>query len=108
MRGGARDRCQQLSFQLTHSLSDTKGPLSKLTCSTIREANEAFRSVSTKQSVKRGSYAKFTPKQQAEVAKYASMHGITAAQCRYSKEFGTDLKESTVRCVPGIRSTWRR
>ena len=25
------------------------------------------------------------------------MHGITAAQCRFSKEFGTDLKESTVR-----------
>ena len=47
--------------------------------------------------MKRGSYAKFTPEQQAEAAKYASMHGITAVKCRFSKEFGTDLKESTVR-----------
>ena len=63
------------------SLPDPKGPLStKLTSSTIREANEAVRSAATKSSAKRGSYAKFTPEQQAEVAKYASMHGITAAQ----------------------------
>ena len=89
-------------FQLTDSLSDTKGPLKKkLTSSTIRETNEAVRSVATKQSAKRGSYAKFTPEQQAEVAKYASMHGITAAQRRFSKEFETDLKESTVR-------TWKK
>ena len=46
------------------------------TFSTIREANEAVRSAATKESAKRGSYAKFTPKQQAEVAKYASMHGM--------------------------------
>ena len=46
------------------------------TSSTIREANEAVRSAATKQSAKRGSYAKFTPEQQAEVAKYASMHGM--------------------------------
>ena len=63
------------------SLPDPKGPLStKLTSSTIREANEAVRSAATKPSAKRGSYAKFTPEEQAEVAKYASMHGITAAQ----------------------------
>ena len=46
------------------------------TFSTIREANEAVRSAATKESAKRGSYAKFTPEQQAEVAKYASMHGM--------------------------------
>ena len=84
-RGGARDRRAAAGrprlamglyryFQLTDSLPDTKGPLAKkLTSSTIREANEAVRSVATKQSAKRGSYAKFTPEQQAEVAKYASM-----------------------------------
>ena len=44
----------------------------------------------------RGKYAKFTPKQQVEVAKYASMHGIAAAQRRFSKEFDTELKENTV------------
>ena len=88
-------------FQLTDSLPDTKGPLSKkLTSSMVREANKAVRSVATKQLVKRGSYGKFTPEQQAEVAKYASMHGITAAQRRFSKEFD-DLKESMVR-------TWKK
>ena len=71
-QGGARDRRAAARlrsrytlyryFQLTDSLPDTKGPLSnKLTSSTIREANEAVRSVATKQSSKRGRYAKFTP-----------------------------------------------
>ena len=64
-RDGARDRCSAAAlrsrwlfiaiFNLqTDSLPDTKGPLSKiLTSSTIREANEAVRSVATKQSAKR-------------------------------------------------------
>ena len=56
----------------------------------IREANEAVRSVTIKQSAKRGSYAKFTPEQQAEVAKVASMHGITAAQRRFRRFTPTD------------------
>ena len=67
---------QQL-YELTNSLLDIKGPLKKkLTSSTIREANEAIRSVSTKQSAKREirSYAEFTPEEQAEVAKYASIY----------------------------------
>ena len=59
-------------FQPADSLSDTKRTAS----STIREANEAIRSAATKQSAKRGSYVNFTPEQQAEVAKYASMHGM--------------------------------
>ena len=82
-------------FQLTDSLPDTKRTtFKKLTSSTIREANESVRSVATKQSAKRRSYAKFTPEQQAEVAKYASMHGMLHS---FSKEFETDLKDITVR-----------
>ena len=68
--GGARDRRAAAGltvtalyryFQLTDSIPDTKGPLSKkLTSSTIRETNEAVRNVAIKESAKRGSYAKFT------------------------------------------------
>ena len=60
-RGGARDWIAMALyryFQLTDSLPDTKVPLSKkLTSSKISEANEAVRSVATKQSSKRGRYA---------------------------------------------------
>lgn len=38
-----------------------------------------------------------TPEQQAEIGKYASMHGNAAALRRFSKELGTDLKEGSVR-----------
>ena len=58
MRGAGITMALDRYFQPTDSLPDTKGPL---TSSTIREANEAVRSVATKQSEKRGSYAKFTP-----------------------------------------------
>ena len=39
---------------------------------------------------------KFTPEQQAEVARYALMYGNIAAQRRFSKKLGTDIKESTI------------
>ena len=38
-------------------------------------------------------YAKFSPEEQAKVAKYASMNGVVAAQ----RHFSSELKESTVR-----------
>ena len=80
------------------SLPDTSGPLSeKLTSATIHDANEAARAATSKQSAKRGRYAKFTPEQQAEVARYALMYGNIAAQRRFSRKLGTDIKESTIR-----------
>ena len=80
MRGGGLDqghhRDGSLSLFSTCRLPFGHQRTTFNTSSTIREANEAVRSAATKQSAKRGSYAKFTPEQQAEVAKYASMHGM--------------------------------
>ena len=79
------------------SLPDTSGPLSeKLTSATIHDANEAARGATSKQSAKRGRYAKFTPEQQAEVARYVLMYGNIALQRRFSRKLGTDIKESTI------------
>ena len=82
-QGGARDRRATAAlrsrwffiaiFNLQTPFRTPKDHLKKLTSSTIREANKAVRSVATKQLGKRGSYTKFTPEQQAKVAKYASM-----------------------------------
>lgn len=44
----------------------------------IKEANEAVRTVRS-ESKRRGSYAKFTPEQQAAIGKYDSLHGNQAA-----------------------------
>ena len=45
----------------------------------------------------RGSYMKFTPEQKAHFARYALESGNKRAIMKYSKQWGVDLKESTVR-----------
>ena len=42
-------------------------------------------------------YMKFSPEQKAQVARYAMESGNKRAIVRYSKQWGGDLKESTVR-----------
>ena len=65
---------------------------------TISDVNKAVMDASkTQRSKPRGKYAKLTPEQQAEIGKYASMHGNAAAIRRFSKELDTDLKEGSVR-----------
>ena len=44
-----------------------------------------------------GSYMKFTPEEKAQVARYALESGSKRAIVKYSKQWGVDLKESTVR-----------
>ena len=46
---------------------------------------------------RRDPYLKLTPEQKAIVAKYAAEHGVVRAIRRFSKEFGSTLKESTIR-----------
>ena len=57
----------------------------KLTPTTVR-------ATASKQSTKRGKYAKFTPECQAKVARYTVMYGNTAAQCHFSKSLEADLE----------------
>ena len=64
--------------------------------SSIQEANKAVRNA-PKRSKSRGKYSKYKPEQQAQVAKYAVEFGIQAAVRRFSKDFGVDLKKSTIR-----------
>ena len=59
---------------------DPSEPLSvSISPAAIKEANDAVKSVGKSKSEKRGSYAKFTLDQQAEIGKYALMHGNQAA-----------------------------
>ena len=41
-------------------------------------------------------YAKFTPKQQAAIGEYASLHGNQAAICHFSKKLGVEMKVTSV------------
>ena len=76
----------------------------------IRTANDAHTpSVSAQSSQQnqggeckrsRGSHIKLTPVQQAQIAKYALANGNKAAILRYTKEFQTQIKMSSV-------STWK-
>ena len=66
-----------------------------LTHLSILDANEAVKDVLNKPN-SWGKYSKFTPEQQANIAGYAVIHGITAAVRRFSGESDAGLKESTI------------
>lgn len=42
---------------------------------------------------------RYSPDERAEIGKYASLHGATAAARRYSKKFGVKIGTSTVQCI---------
>ncbi len=76
---------------------DPQGPLSHSVPSiVISEVNREVKKAETR-TKKRGSYLSFTAEEKAQVAKYGSTSGVRAAVKRFSKEFGKDLKENTVR-----------
>ena len=65
---------------------------------TIKAANEAAReSALTPTSKSRGTYAKYTPVQQAMIGEYASIHGNLAAVRYFTKKLGVEVKEGSVR-----------
>ena len=88
------------------NLPDPEGPLSNvLPSSTIKAANDAVLATSRQperapKGSKRGSYATLTGVQQAQVARYAFSYGNKAAIHRYSEEYSTNIKDSSV-------STWK-
>ena len=96
-------------FTKSKSLPDPNGPLSsKLKPETIDSANRkvsALLASTGSSSAKddgsgqrsRSSYMKFTPEQKAQVARYALESGNKRAIVKYSKQWGVDLKKSTVR-----------
>ena len=63
---------------------------------TIAAANQAVTEAIQTSSKSRGSYSKFSPEQQAEIAHYATLHGNKAAVHHYSRTLGTSIKESSV------------
>ena len=96
-------------FAKSKSLPHPNGPLSsKLKPETIDSAKRkvsALLASTGSSSAKddgsgqrsRRSYMKFTPEQKAQVARYALESGNKRAIVKYSKQWGVDLKESTVR-----------
>ena len=96
-------------FAKSKSLPDPNGPLSsKLKPETIDSANRkvsALLASTGSSSAKddgsgqrsRGSYMKFIPEQKAQVARYTLESRNKRAIVKYSKQWGVDLKESTVR-----------
>ena len=71
------------SFADASKRSDLPNPNGSLSASVspavIKEANEAVKSVTSGGKRRRGSYAKFSPEQQAAIGKYASLHSNQAA-----------------------------
>ena len=79
-------------FQPSNGLPDPSGSLSaSVSHVTIKDANEAVRS--TTQSKPRVNYAKFIPKQQAVIGKYASLH---SNQVAILKKLGVEMKVTLV------------
>ena len=71
---------------------------------TIKDANAAVKQCADCESIAtkpRGPYAKFTPEDQAAIAKYALWHGNKAAIYYFSKELGKEIKDISV-------CTWKK
>ena len=85
-------------FAKSSKLPDPNGEFSaSVSPAAIKEANEAVRSVTCeRKSKRRGSYSKFSPEQQAEIGKYASLNGNQAAIRHFSKQLGIELKVTSV------------
>ena len=66
----------------------------------IKDAIEAVRSALTPASKSRGPYSRHTPKHQAMIDEYVSLHSNCVAVYHVSKKLGVEVKESSVR-------TWR-
>ena len=84
-------------------LPDPNGPLSStMAPEIIKAADKIVKQASEKGRTKhsREPYRQFTDIQKAQIAKYAVKHRNQAAIHRYSKEFCTEIKESTF-------STWK-
>ena len=90
-------------FQKTSKscLPNPQGPLSKqLPCSCIGSANKHVEELAKQTTIvaksgKRGPYKKYFPKERAEVANYATLHGTSAAIRHFKARF-PDLKWTTV------------
>ena len=88
---------------MAKNLPDPEGPLSDvLPSSTIKAANDAVLATSRQlkqapksSKLKRGPYVTLTGVQ-AQVARYAFLHGNQAAIRRYNDEYSTDIKDSSL------------
>ena len=103
---GSGDKAMALYqyFQPSDRLPDPSGPLSaSVSPVTIKDANEAVRS--TTQSKPRVKYAKFIPKQQAAIGKYASLHGNQVA---ILKKLGVKTKVISVQVHTKIKKKKRK
>ena len=89
-------------FTKSKSLPDPNGPLSsklkpEMIDSANRKVSAPLASTGSSSTKDDGSYMKFTSEQKAQVARYALESGNKRGIVKYSKQWGVDLKESTVR-----------
>ena len=81
-------------------LLSEKGPLSKsLRPDVIRAANKAIKETETTQKSGRGTYSKFSPEKQAEIARYATHHGNKAAVRHFAQALRNKYKGEHCKCL---------
>ena len=61
-----------------------------------RVLHQQQRSTTVKQ---RGRYNKYSPKERAEIGKYAVQHGISATRTVFSRKLGMKISKSTISCI---------
>ena len=86
-------------FSTNSSLPAPSGQLSRIVPSrAIVAANLELRQLEKERSKskKRGTYHKYTPKDRADIAKYAKEYGVKAAKRRFSRKLRIDLNFSTI------------
>ena len=91
-------------FNCLDALPDPSGPLSVLVSpEAIKDVNEAVRTAT--HAKPRGAYARFTPKQQAVIGEYTSLHDDQVAIRHFLKLLEVEWKVSSVQTWKGMSNS---
>ena len=90
-------------FKSRHGLPDPNGSLSgDISSAVIASANAEVEKLLNDDCIKknvRGPYKKYSAKDRAEIGKYASQHGLTAAAGHFSRKLGVNMSKSTIQSI---------
>ena len=91
-------------LQRRDSLPDPKGSLSfAIPAQAIARANQevqaAAENIQVRERRKRGAYNRYSPRDRADIGRYASQHGVAAAARFFSRKLKRTVRETTVRSM---------
>ena len=79
--------------------NECSSPADAKQCESANEEISTCVREKSKETRKRGPYTRYTPEQRLEMARYAALHGVTAASRHFSKEYGKNVRYTTIQSL---------